>query len=312
MIINKSFKIKNYSFSLSIDAVSFQNSSQAAVLKALKNAAVNLVDLAGRVLGIEAEPDIRLGVKFRVLKGADGMYYPASGLIKIDAPLISAPAQMEQIFFHELVHYLFESYYKQSWFYELFHEAIAVYFQNLYYPDNYTFHKLIKDRFGPNEFAAGYFLLDKLNKMPGLPFNSFFQSSPDAKAVKRHQKIINAFIDAEYAAAKSFYNNLIKNIDIVLIDEKPQKSGAGYGIIYRDKQMYSPFIAYLPARSLKKLNFENIYVKITKIPKCYSAKFVLRETGGEYLKTLASFYAHASVSMPAIKDKVNNICLSYE
>ncbi len=312
MKLNKSFKIDGYNFSLSIDAASIKKDGQSPMLKALKNAAANFVDLIDRVLEIKTGRDIRLEIKFRALKKARGMYYPGSELIKLDTALISSPDETESVFFHEMVHHLFETHYKNSWFYDLFQEAAAVYFQDCYYRDNYIFHKLISDRFSANEFAVGYFLLYKLNKMPDHPMKFFFQHDPGGKTIRCQQKIINALIDVEYAATKTLYDKLIKNIDIIMIDERPKKSGGGYGAIYRNKQMYSPFIAYLPPRSINKLNFDNIYVKVIKIPKCFSTKFVLKEPEERNYEILATLYALAVKSRPGIEYKVNNACLEYE
>lgn len=311
MKFSKKFKIQNYSIDASLDGKSLSDRGGAQALRALKSSLVNIIELIETIMRSAAGRDMTLKVKFRVLKDALGMYFSDTGIIKINSALIPAPVKMEKIIFHELVHYIFENCYKQSWFYEIFQEAASVYFQNHYYGDDYIFHKLVVDRFGSNQFAAAYYILDKLNDTHDDSLRLMFQDNPDAKAVRRQRKIVNALIDEEYTMTKGFYDRLIKNIDIVLIDDRPRKGAGGYGVIYRKKQMYSPFIAYLPPRSLNNLDFRDIYVHVAKIPERFANKFILCEPDGDYLETLATLYAHASVSIPEIKEKVFNSSLSY-
>jgi hypothetical protein len=311
MKISKNFRIKNYLFDASLDGAALSAANISGTAKAIKKSLSNIVDLIDNVIRIEVGRKIRLNVKFRALKNALGMYFPDSEIIKIDSALILETGDLEKIMLHEIVHYIFENYYDKIWFYEIFQEAASVYFQNYYYQDDYIFHKLVSDRFGPNQFAAAYYILDKLNNAPDDRLGSLFQSGPDAKTVRRQKKMIDALIDEEYAMTKALYDRLIKNIDMVLIDDRPKKAGGGYGIIYRKKQMYSPFIAYLPPRSLNNLDFKGIYVKVTKIPERFSKEFILRESDGGFLETLAVHYAQASMSIPEIKEKVFNSSLLY-
>ncbi|HOT74324.1 MAG TPA: hypothetical protein PK467_00945 [Candidatus Wallbacteria bacterium] len=311
MKFSKKFKIQNYSIDASLDGTALSISSGARALTALKRSLINIIELIENIMRSAADRDMRLEVKFRVLKDAFGMYFSDTGIIKIDSALVGAPGEMEKIIFHEAVHYIFETYYKDSWFYELFQEAASVYFQNHYYSDDYIFHKLVADRFGPNQFAAAYYILNKLNETRDYALSLIFRDNPDAKTVRRQRKIVNALIDDEYSMTKALYDRLIKSIDIVLIDDRPRKGGGGYGVIYRKKQMYSPFIAYLPPRSLNNLDYKDIYVHVAKIPERFSNKFILREPDDDYLETLATIYAQASVSIPEIKEKVFNSSLLY-
>lgn len=311
MKISKKFKIQNHSIDASLDGAALSGRSGARALTALKRSLINIVELIENIMQSAAGRDMTLEVKFRVLKDAFGMYFSDTGIIKIDSALIATPGEMEKIIFHEMVHYIFETCYRQSWFYEIFQEAAAVYFQNHYYSDDYIFHKLVADRFGANQFAAAYYILDKLNDAQDDALRLMFQDSPDAKTVRRQRKIVNALINDEYSMTKGLYDRLIKSIDIVLIDDRPRKGGGGYGVIYRKKQMYSPFIAYLPPRSLNNLDYKDIYVHVAKIPERFANKFILREPDGDYLETLAALYAQAAASIPVIKEKVFNSSLLY-
>lgn len=313
MKLRRHFSVSGRPVEASIEGASLTKTGAERAAGALKKAAANIAGLTKKVmLAAAGTGKMFLDVKFRRLKDAYGMYFPATGVIKLDSSLIADARAMEKIMFHEAVHHIFETYYKDSWYYELFDEAAAVYFQNSYYPDDYIFHKLVTDRFGENKFAAAYYILDRIASMKKEGGAAFiFGGGEGARTVKLQKKVVDGLIDEEYEMAESLYERLIRDVDILIIDERARKCGGGYGLIYRQKQMYSPMIAYLPPKSIGNLNFRDIFIKVTKVPERFSKKFILRDPDPDYLGTIAELYAQAAESIPVIKEKVFNASVAY-
>ena len=243
-----------------------------------------------------------------------GTFYP-DNMICIHNELLNSAHEFEKTFFHELVHFLFSgAFLRSNSFMPHLAEAVAVYFQNYYYPDyGYLSLELLYDRLTIDKYAAGFFMIDQLFRSEQstlrLLLNKYIT---DTDSIYRQEAILKELSLEEC----NFVNELLKrNIDILIIEPDKNYLYDGYGLIYRRLQMDSPIITKIDAGEINNNNLlhtPRIYEKVPVYMKDKLLNDTITSIDEDYYDEIALIYGNTIINNIDLYNRVYNTFFIYQ
>lgn len=310
----KTIKIRDYNFHLMIHMDGGKGIEFTELYSPMNNALLRLIDLIEHVLHTRHTRDTLLVVTICDLDESMGTFCP-DNMIRIHGELLNRAYEFEKTFFHELVHFLFNgAFLRNNSFMPHLSEAVAVYFENYYYPDyNNLSLELLYDRLTKDNYAAGYYMIDRLFKSEKTTLRLLLNKSiTDAVSMYRQEAVLKELSQEECA----FVNKLLqRTIDILVIEPYGNYLYGGYGLIYRRLQMESPMMIQINTGEIIRNALKNTPVVYEKVHFCMKDALVndaMYSIDEDCYDEIALIYGKAMINNTKLYNRVYNTLFLYK
>lgn len=309
-----SVEIRNYNFHMRLHAVDDDEIEITELFPSIYNALIRLVDLIEHIIGSHHNKDNNLTVIICEMDESMGTFSHGR-TIQINSELLKNLEVFEKTFFHELVHFLFNgAFLGNNSFMPHLAEAVAVYFENYYYPDYYNLSlELLYDRLTKDNYAAGYYMIDRLFKSEKTTLRLLLNKYiTDAGAACRREAVLKELSMEECA----FVNELLQRaVDILVIEPGENYLYGGYGLIYRHLQMDSPMMIQINAGEIINDTLPGrprIYEKVPARIKDALVKDALYSIDEDCYEEIALIYGNAMITSTELYNRVYNTLFLYQ
>ena len=307
------FQNRFYDFHFIINIIAGKEIEITEIYSSMNNALRRFIDLIDHILENKQTQNNIITVNICDLNDSLGTFNPQN-TICISRELLKNLIEFEKTFFHELVHYIFNGVFeKNNSYLPHLSEAIAVYFENYYYPDFSTLSfALLYDRLTTNKYAAGYYIIDQLIKNERSTFKFIVNNyNKDNNSNHRREVILKELALSESRFAREL---IFDSIDILLIEPSNNYLSDGYGLIYRVTQMNSPIITKIGAGDIYKNHQNNIAKIYEKIPVSVKEQLLsdsISIINEDDYESIASYYGKVLKYNSNFYNRIYNKCFLY-